>query len=73
MIYSTFKFACIFALRAILGVVACLIGSECALREMTCRDMLQLCHPRFPFTGVEGVVFYSPTKLVNERFLENIG
>jgi hypothetical protein len=62
-----------FALRAILGVVAYLIGSECALPELTCRDVLKLCLPRFPFGGVEGVAFYSPTKLVNERFLENLG
>ena len=59
-IYSTCKFACMFALRAILGVVSYLIGSECALPELTCHDVLKLCLPRFPFTGVEGVAFYSP-------------
>jgi hypothetical protein len=63
-----------FSLRAVLGVVAYLIGSECALPELTCRDVLKPCLPRFPFTGVEGVAFYSPTKnWLTERFLENLG
>ena len=71
--HFTCKFACMGAIHAIWGLFAHLVRSVLALPVVTWLNVHKLILPRFHFTGVVGVAFYSPIKSSNERTNEYLG